>query len=53
MSLTLDQEEEVTGKIWEYLEGLPGDLFSGQRMEAGETAVKKLEDGSAAPVVAK
>ncbi len=27
--LTLNQEEEVTGKIWEYLEGLPGDFFIG------------------------
>ncbi len=54
VALTLNQEEkEVTGEIWEYLEGLPGDLFTGQRVEARETAVKKLEDGSAAPVVAK
>ncbi len=31
VALTFNQEEEeVTGKIWEYLEGLPGDLFTGQ-----------------------
>ncbi len=42
----------MIGEVWEYVEGLSDDLSHGNRLEAVEGAVTRMEDEAAAMVAA-